>query len=111
MSSAAIPTATTQSPRIRLRIACVSRGSAASATDDAPWQVAFNAWLKPKLQPDGCPVLGLCYGHQLIARLLYAHDIISKRQLFKPKSPKTQLSDRMFCFWLNKRGYGRQRVA
>ena len=46
-------------------------GSAASVHDDAPWQRELNAWLLPRLQSDaGPPVLGLCYGHQLIAHLL-----------------------------------------
>jgi GMP synthase (glutamine-hydrolysing) len=44
-------------------------GSAASANGDAPWQRALNEWLAPKLR-QGVPVLGLCYGHQLLARLL-----------------------------------------
>ena len=46
-------------------------GSAASVHDDAPWQRELNAWLLPRLQSDaGPPVLGLCYGHQVIAHLL-----------------------------------------
>ena len=43
-------------------------GSGASVNDEEPWQQALNAWLKPRLQTT--PVLGLCYGHQLLAHLL-----------------------------------------
>lgn len=43
-------------------------GSGASVHDDEPWQVAMNRWLEPYLQTT--PVLGLCYGHQLLAHLL-----------------------------------------
>ena len=43
-------------------------GSAASVHDDMPWQRELNSWLLPKLEY--LPVLGLCYGHQLLAKLL-----------------------------------------
>lgn len=44
-------------------------GSGASVHDDVPWQHALKAWLRPRMA-DGMPVLGLCYGHQLVADLL-----------------------------------------
>ncbi|MCB9675314.1 MAG: hypothetical protein H6737_09375 [Alphaproteobacteria bacterium] len=43
-------------------------GSGASVNDREPWQVALNAWLTARL--DTLPMLGLCYGHQLLAHLL-----------------------------------------
>jgi len=43
-------------------------GSGASVYDDEPWQTALNSWLRPHLHTT--PMLGLCYGHQLLAHLL-----------------------------------------
>lgn len=43
-------------------------GSGASVNDEEPWQRAMNEWLRPRLQTT--PMLGLCYGHQLLAHLL-----------------------------------------
>lgn len=48
----------------------VVMGSAASVHDDRPWIGRLAAWLRPLL--DGSrptPVLGICFGHQLIAHL------------------------------------------
>jgi GMP synthase (glutamine-hydrolysing) len=44
-------------------------GSGASVHDDLPWLSALSAWLAPRLRA-GVPMLGLCFGHQLIAHLL-----------------------------------------
>lgn len=44
-------------------------GSAASVNDGAPWQAPVSRWLV-ELWSRGLPVLGICYGHQLIAHLL-----------------------------------------
>lgn len=43
-------------------------GSASSVNDAEPWQLAMNAWLKPRLDA-GIPTIGICYGHQLLAHL------------------------------------------
>ncbi len=43
-------------------------GSPASAVDDAPWQQALSAFLRPVI--DRQPVVGICYGHQHLHRML-----------------------------------------
>ena len=50
--------------------AIVLMGSAASVYDDLPWLGALRAWLQPILDGDPrCALLGLCFGHQLIAEM------------------------------------------
>ena len=43
-------------------------GSGASVHDDLPWLSALADWLRPRCLA-GAPVMGLCFGHQLLAHL------------------------------------------
>lgn len=51
------------------RMGVVVTGSHAMVTDREPWSEATAAWLA-KVVALGVPVLGICYGHQLLAHAL-----------------------------------------
>lgn len=48
----------------------VITGSGAMVTDREPWSVALAAWLLAATRGDGVRILGVCYGHQLLADAL-----------------------------------------
>ncbi len=48
----------------------VVTGSPAMVTDREDWSEASAAWLAGIVETDAVPVLGICYGHQLLAHAL-----------------------------------------
>lgn len=45
----------------------VITGSHSMVTDELPWSVATEVWLRTLLEA-GTPIFGVCYGHQLLAK-------------------------------------------
>lgn len=51
--------------------AIIILGSGASVYDNLPWQAPLESWASDAIEK-GTPILGLCYGHQLLAHILGA---------------------------------------
>lgn len=52
----------------RMRGAVIS-GAHSMVTQDRPWSLALEAWTRKAILA-GVPVLGICYGHQIMARAM-----------------------------------------
>ncbi len=50
----------------------VITGAHSMVTDNLPWSLAIEAWL-PSLVEAEVPLLGICYGHQLLGRAMGGH--------------------------------------
>lgn len=56
-------------PRLDAVKGVVIAGSHAMVTQNLDWSLELEAWI-PKLIQKKVPLLGICYGHQLIARAM-----------------------------------------
>lgn len=59
-------------PRVWAHAGIVITGSPAMVSDRSAWSEAAAAWLRHAIEA-GQPILGVCYGHQLLAHALGGH--------------------------------------
>lgn len=48
--------------------AIIITGSPSMVTDNEPWSVATSQWLRNIAEQKNIPILGICFGHQLLAQ-------------------------------------------
>ncbi len=65
-------------PDARAAQGFIVTGSASSVTERAPWMLRAEAWLREAVAAD-TPVLGICFGHQILAQALGGHVIKNPR--------------------------------
>jgi len=70
--------------------AVILTGSERSVFEDADWLVAELAFARGVLD-EGVPLLGVCFGHQLLFRALYGKDILRRRALPEVGWPPVEL--------------------
>ena len=68
----------TELPEPRSAAAYIITGSASSVTEKAVWMLRAQTWLREAVALD-VPVLGICFGHQLLAEALGGHVVKNPR--------------------------------
>jgi GMP synthase-like glutamine amidotransferase len=71
--------------------AVILTGSEHSVFEDADWLVAELAFTRSILD-EGVPLLGVCFGHQLLFRALYGKEILTRRALPEVGWPAVELA-------------------
>ena len=56
-------------PDLKSCLGVVITGAHCMVTDDLPWSLAIETWIPALVQAE-VPLLGICYGHQLLARAM-----------------------------------------
>lgn len=75
-------------------------GSHSMVTDEEPWSVAIEKWI-PKLIENEIPLLGICYGHQLLGKSMNGISGYHKNGIeigtVEVKLSKNAKDDELFC--------------
>jgi GMP synthase-like glutamine amidotransferase len=83
-------------------------GSGSSVNDRRAWQERLETWLRPRLER-GVPTLGICYGHQMLARMFggkvgWIYPDGSKYLQLREISLAAELPPHVPAAWRNQRG-------